>query len=114
MTRARSREAGERREFSDHQDPGCRQCDIMAAASNKRVTFTLSDGHSDNVSDGDHDNPFQAPDLAEDAEMILNLWRSGSLHTYPAASLSPPVSIRKVSVWPLTSIEYLTRVKLFS
>ena len=87
----------------------------MAAASNKRVTFTLSDEHSsDNVSDGDHDNPFQAPDLAEDAEMILNLWRSGSLHTYPAASLSPPVSIRKVSVWPLTSIEYLTRVKLFS
>merc|ERR1712037_33690 len=86
-------------EFSDHPDPGCRQCDIMpAAASNKRVTFTLSDGHSDNVSDGGQDNPFQAQDLAEDAEMILTLWRSGSLHTYPAASLSPPVSIsdRKV------------------
>ena len=85
----------------------------MPAASNKRVTFTLSDGHSDNVSDGGQDNPFQAPDLAEDAEMILTLWRSGSLHTSPAASLSPPVSIRNVSVWPLTSIEFLTRVTHF-
>ena len=81
----------------------------MAAASNKRVTFTLSDGHSDN----DRDNPFQDRDLTEDAEMILTLWRSGSLHTYPAASLSPPGSIRNVSVWPLTSLEFLTRVKLF-
>merc|ERR1712111_207670 len=58
-------------------------------ASNKRVTFTLSDG----LSDYDRDNPFQDRDLTEDAEMILTLWRSGSLHTYPAASLSPPGSI---------------------
>ena len=83
--------------------------DIMATGSTKRVTFTdirTRDSDDNDDSDGGWDNPFQDRDLTEDAEMILTLWRSGSLHTYPAAAAcpSPPGAIRNVSVCPLTSL----------
>ena len=82
--------------------------DIMATGSTKRVTFTdirPCDSDDDEDSDGGWDNPFQASDLTEDAEMILTLWRSGSLHSYPAAACPSPLgAIRNVSVCPLTSL----------
>ena len=75
--------------------------DIMATRSSKRVTFTdrRDSDHDNHDSDGGRDNPFQARDLTDDAEMILTLWRSGSLHSYPAPPCPSPLgAIRNVSL----------------
>ena len=86
--------------------------DIMATRGSKRVTFTDSPRDrrdSDHDSDGGWDNPFQSRDLTDDAEMILTLWRSGSLHCYPAPS--PLGAIRNVFVCLYSDLsDFFTRV----